>query len=497
MAFETWLDVDLKKPNDVIPLKGVVFSQDEIGNRVGVKVFDDGEPATLSGTVTGYVIRADGNTVLVTNGQVAGNKAWIDLPAAAYAVVGVLQIAIRLTNGNEKVVLGACSTHVRRTTTDAIVDPDHVIPSIEELLAQIERMEADMAMIENMSVSATQAAGSTPNAIISLVNGHYHITFDLVKGDTGDTGKGISSAKVNQDYTLTLNFTDGTSYTSGSIRGETGNGIAGAVLNADYTLTLRYTDGNTYTTPSIRGEIGPEAKVTNTVVTYQESASSAAPPSGTWLNAIPQPLTQGYFLWIKTQKTWSNGQTSIEYSLSRQGVDGSGAVSTVSVGNGSPISPDANGNIALPSDATPTENSSNIVSSGGVASAIGAVADDVTDLTTRVGAAESDIDDLFSRLDGAKFKTFSISNGGLKTLTFSNTSHCIAFFSSTTKSGRGMAYCYCTRSTSTPNYVDVPAQSNPTYGLSAETQKLKISNNTGYALNVLLILVSGTLPSVS
>lgn len=38
--------------------------------------------------------------------------------------------------------------------------------------------------------------------------------------------------------------------------GATGNGIASAVLNADYTLTLTYTNGQTYTTPSIRGAKG-------------------------------------------------------------------------------------------------------------------------------------------------------------------------------------------------------------------------------------------------
>jgi len=40
--------------------------------------------------------------------------------------------------------------------------------------------------------------------------------------------------------------------------GATGNGIANAVLNADYTLTLTFTDGTSYTTPSIRGEKGEQ-----------------------------------------------------------------------------------------------------------------------------------------------------------------------------------------------------------------------------------------------
>lgn len=41
-------------------------------------------------------------------------------------------------------------------------------------------------------------------------------------GNTGATGNGISSVLLNQDYTLTISFTDGTSYTTGSIRGAQG-----------------------------------------------------------------------------------------------------------------------------------------------------------------------------------------------------------------------------------------------------------------------------------
>lgn len=40
--------------------------------------------------------------------------------------------------------------------------------------------------------------------------------------------------------------------------GARGNGIANTVLNADYTLTLTFTDGTSYTTPSIRGEKGEQ-----------------------------------------------------------------------------------------------------------------------------------------------------------------------------------------------------------------------------------------------
>lgn len=45
-------------------------------------------------------------------------------------------------------------------------------------------------------------------------------------------------------------------------RGEKGNGIKSAVLNADYTLTLTFDDGTSYTTPSIRGPLGPAYTLT-------------------------------------------------------------------------------------------------------------------------------------------------------------------------------------------------------------------------------------------
>ena len=43
---------------------------------------------------------------------------------------------------------------------------------------------------------------------------------------------------------------------TGGAPGADGNGIAATILNDDYTLTLTYTDGTSYTTPSIRGAQG-------------------------------------------------------------------------------------------------------------------------------------------------------------------------------------------------------------------------------------------------
>lgn len=62
---------------------------------------------------------------------------------------------------------------------------------------------------------------SIANEVVEL-EGEITTTDKGEKGDKGDTGNGIESTELNQDYTLTINYTDGTSYTTTSIRGEKG-----------------------------------------------------------------------------------------------------------------------------------------------------------------------------------------------------------------------------------------------------------------------------------
>ena len=86
----------------------------------------------------------------------------------------------------------------------------------EQFCADLANLAQVLEDLTGMSVTVTtlaegsQATGSYADGILSL---------GIPKGDTGN---GISSMVLNQDYTLTVNYTDGTSWTSGSIRGETG-----------------------------------------------------------------------------------------------------------------------------------------------------------------------------------------------------------------------------------------------------------------------------------
>jgi len=413
-------------------IDGIMMTGDNLANQIIVELHRDRtkveiQPGT---TIVGYFIRADGYTLEVFGDVTENGEARVNVPAAAYYVSGVLSIAVRMIENDTKIVIATASCFVQITETDSIIDPDHKIPDVQDVIAKLEEIDAKEEAIEdaeelrvsaettresaetarvaaeaarvtaetsrvsaetlrntaeqqrianeaarvsaetarasaetarnsaedtrtandlarqtalqNMSVEAIQLEPySTPTVTITNVNGHKHITFGMAPGNPfiirktfssvsemesysgtdvkvydfvmitsttqdpdnaklymktstgwffvtdlsgaqgiqgpqgiqGNAGNGISSIVLNQNYTLTVNYTDGTSYTTptsirgktgatGStgpqgIQGETGNGISSITRNQDYTLTITMTNGTSYTTDvPIRGERG-------------------------------------------------------------------------------------------------------------------------------------------------------------------------------------------------------------------------------------------------
>ncbi len=90
-----------------------------------------------------------------------------------------------------------------------------------------------------------------------------------------------------------------------------------------------------------KGDIGNPATLVTKSVTYQVSDSGTIIPSGAWGASVPV-VAQGKFLWTKTEVRFNTGDPIVSYSVARMGIDGTGAVSTVSG-----VSPDSTGNVAL------------------------------------------------------------------------------------------------------------------------------------------------------
>ena len=115
--------------------------------------------------------------------------------------------------------------------------------------------------------------------------------------------------------------------------------------------TVTYTsDGSSYSDPTCiqgaAGRNGVDGKdgrdgtsgrgIASTEVKYQSSQSNTTVPTGEWLTAIPN-VQEGWYLWTRTQFTYTDSTVSYGYSVSRQGADGAAG------SDGAPGAPGADG----------------------------------------------------------------------------------------------------------------------------------------------------------
>ena len=104
--FETWIETEMTKLPTVMRLMGRAFQADDGGNKVGVIVTRNGEPEEFRmGGIYGSVMLPDGTMINNIQGNWNENRAWIVLPAEAYAQQGMITVTIK------EIVRGASTTY--------------------------------------------------------------------------------------------------------------------------------------------------------------------------------------------------------------------------------------------------------------------------------------------------------------------------------------------------------------------------------------------------
>nr|DAQ66222.1 MAG TPA: BppU domain protein [Caudoviricetes sp.] len=199
------------------PLKSLYASGDKDAHVFELSLYRGGQEIALSGaSAQGYFIRADGYTVPIT-GAISGNVVTLTLSEVCYYIVGNFNLIIKVSTAESRKSVFWGNGYVVRSMTDAIVDEENVIPSLDELLAQIAAAEAAAKAantaatnannatktakeaassantaakkINNMSASAKSVdAGAEATATVTTVDGHYNIAFGVPRGPTGPRG---------------------------------------------------------------------------------------------------------------------------------------------------------------------------------------------------------------------------------------------------------------------------------------------------------------------
>ena len=178
-------------------LQGVFATEDSLAHRVDVHVMRDGKPEPLTGaSVTGFFIRDRDRSSVMIPGSAAGDVASVVLPEACYAQIGQFALVVKVAKGDTRSTVFYGEGSVVRSRTDVIVDPEDVIPSIDELIAQIDAMreatkdaQAAARKLSKVEISATTGApGTGAQATVSQTADTTRFDLTIPRGDTGPQG---------------------------------------------------------------------------------------------------------------------------------------------------------------------------------------------------------------------------------------------------------------------------------------------------------------------
>ena len=262
---------------------------------------------TIPTGATAAAYATGGETVYEQTATVSGNAVRFS-PGYGFFVPGrnELQIAI---NGN-KIPL-SIQVNCEKQLAD-ISDPESTPETVRPLVDQAREI-----LVETQDVAAkTPYVGTNGNWYVWDANSGQFV--DSGKPSRGATGaKGDKGAKGDQG--------------DQGIQGEQGiQGVQGE-------RGIQGVQGE-------KGDTGAAASVLSSAAAFQASTSGTQVPTGNWSSTVPT-VAQGQYLWTRTTITFNSGSPVVTYSVSRMGLDGSGAVSSV---NG--ISPDSGGDVQLTGD---------------------------------------------------------------------------------------------------------------------------------------------------
>lgn len=278
--------------------------------------------------------------------------------------------------------------------------------AISELIAAEQIKAADLFVLEQDSAAKKLTGQILLNWLTAAADGHGGIssivkqstsgltdTYRITMADTTTfdftvkNGRGISTiAKVSvsglvDTYRITYNDNTTSTFTiTNGAKGDKGDNAYVWIRYAAQKPTaashsfgvlpdnwMGVYSGNSATAPTDwtkyqwfeikgeKGDIGNPALLTSQSVTYQASTSGNVIPSGNWQGSIPT-VAQGAYLWTRIAMTFNSGTPIYAYSVSRMGLDGTGAVSKVCGKE-----PNSNGNVELEA-----ENVGALPSAGGL-----------------------------------------------------------------------------------------------------------------------------------
>ena len=195
---KSWFDCDLQKAVQVQALNGNVFSMDNNGNQICVRIFDGGEKAVISATVTARCILADGSTVNLNGSLTSVNSqsvAVVDIPQSVLLIPGTLKISVQLTASSVVATIAAIITTVYATKTDNVITPSSQV--ISDWNAEISSQLASAVKFSSQSLTDAQKAQARSNiGAVSTAEMNTALALKVNVSDIENDLTGTTAGKV-------------------------------------------------------------------------------------------------------------------------------------------------------------------------------------------------------------------------------------------------------------------------------------------------------------
>ena len=161
--------IDLSQRPKQGQLEGLFFTEDKASTAIVLDFTDEnGSAVDVSGyTAELHFIRPDGVTVVQT-GTANGSSVAFTVSGACLETPGGAEVSVSLGTGEARLTVWAAEAVVRRSTTDSYADPSKVVPSLSDLLAQIDNMRTATAAANAAAANASAVAESMQGQINAI-----------------------------------------------------------------------------------------------------------------------------------------------------------------------------------------------------------------------------------------------------------------------------------------------------------------------------------------
>ena len=159
--------VDLARPQGLHTWPdALMVPGDSNAHRWVVTVYEDGKPVSLEGwSVYGYITRCRDDVLVPISGTASGCEASVTFAAACYVGRGELYGVMQAVKGDVRLTLACGRWRLSREHGASIADPEEVLPSLPELLAEIENMRSATQEATDATAAANAAIDAANTAL--------------------------------------------------------------------------------------------------------------------------------------------------------------------------------------------------------------------------------------------------------------------------------------------------------------------------------------------